>query len=100
MNASVKPEQFEDPMWRIHNLYTIVDKHGQRMPFRPNWAQTDFLENMHHRNLILKARQLGFTTLMGIVQLDDCIFSKDTRAAIIAHRLDDAKVIFRDKVKF
>lgn len=100
MTAKVKPEQFEDPMWRIHNLYTIIDKYGQRQPFRPNRAQEDFLQHMHHRNVILKARQLGFTTLMGIVQLDDCLFSPDTRAAIIAHRLDDAKVIFRDKVKF
>ena len=34
------------------------------------------------------------------VHLDACLFSPHTRAGVIAHRLDDAKVIFRDKVRF
>jgi hypothetical protein len=87
-------------MWRIHNLYSITGKDGKIQRFTPNWAQVEFLSNMHQRNVILKARQLGFTTLMSIVELDDCLFTPNTKAAIIAHRLDDAKVIFRDKVKF
>lgn len=98
--VEVKQDQFLDPMWRIHNLYKITNKAGKVEKFSPNWAQEDFLRNMHSRSVILKARQLGFTTLMAIVELDDCIFTPNTRAAIIAHRLDDAKVIFRDKVKF
>jgi putative nucleotidyltransferase with HDIG domain len=32
--------------------------------------------------------------------LDACLFAPHTRAGVIAHRLDDAKVIFRDKVRF
>src|SRR5262245_11257612 len=32
--------------------------------------------------------------------LDACLFNSNIRAGTIAHRLDDAKVIFRDKVKF
>ncbi|TBG78612.1 terminase [Rhizobium leguminosarum] len=51
-------------------------------------------------NIILKARQLGFTTLCCLIYLDACIFTPNTRAGVIAHKLDDAKVIFRDKVKF
>lgn len=100
MNIQVNEDQFLDPLWRIHNLYTIIDKSGKVIPFRPNWAQQYLLENFHNRNLILKARQLGFTTLMAIVQTDACVFMPNIRAAIIAHRMDDAKTIFRDKVKF
>jgi hypothetical protein len=102
MNAVTKlnPDQFLDPRWRIANLYRITDKSGAIVPFRPNWAQQELLDQMHNRNLVLKARQLGITTLMALVELDACIFTPNTRAAIIAHRLDDAKVIFRDKVKF
>lgn len=100
MSAQVKAEQFLDPIWRLNNLYTIVDKNGRTIPFRPNWAQQELLEGFHRRNLILKARQLGMTTLMCLVQLDDCIFTPNTRAALIAHKLDDAKRIFRDKVKY
>lgn len=99
-DVSFNADQFLDPIWRLNNLYTIIDKDGKAIPFRPNWAQNELLEGFHTRNLILKARQLGMTTLMCLVQLDDCIFTPNTRAALIAHKLDDAKRIFRDKVKF
>lgn len=98
--AEIKADQFFDPVWRINNLYTIIDKNGKSVPFRPWDEQQEFLKEIHSRNLILKCRQRGFTTLMCIVQLDDCMFSPNTRAAVIAHKLDDAKVIFRDKVKY
>lgn len=100
IQASVNPDQYLDPIWRINNLYTITDKHSRRVPFRPWDEQQEFLTNFHTRNLILKCRQRGMTTLMCIVQLDDCIFTPNIRAAVIAHKLDDAKIIFRDKVKF
>jgi hypothetical protein len=32
------------------------------IPFTPNAAQMKLYENLHTRNNILKARQLGFTT--------------------------------------
>lgn len=100
MTATLSPDQFLDPIWRINNLYTCLDKSGKAVPFRLWDEQREFLSNIHSRNDILKCRQRGFTTLMCIVQLDDCLFTPNTRAAVIAHRFDDAKVIFRDKVKF
>ncbi len=93
-------DQFLDPRWRLSNLYTIIDKDGAIVPFRPNSSQLEFLDNIHTRNIILKARQLGFTTFCSLIYLDACIFTPATRAAVIAHKLDDAKVIFRDKIKF
>lgn len=97
---AVSPDQFLDPRWRLSNLYTIVDETSARVPFRPNTAQLQFLDELHSANIILKARQLGFTTLCCLIYLDACIFKPDTRSGIIAHKLDDAKVIFRDKIKF
>lgn len=88
------------PKWRLSNLYTIVDEAGRRLPFRPNDAQLQFLDDLHSTNIILKARQLGFTTLCCLVYLDACLFRPNTSAGVIAHRLDDAKAIFRNKVKF
>src|SRR5262249_52774175 len=35
-----------------------------------------------------------------IFMLDACLFNSNIRAGTIAHRLEDAKVIFRDKIKF
>src|SRR5687767_6869830 len=92
--------QFLDPRWRLSNLYTIIDKAGRQVPFRPNDAQLAFLEQLHSANIILKARQLGFTTLCCLIYLDACVFTPNTRAGVIAHKLDDAKVIFRDKIKY
>lgn len=94
-----------DPMWRISNLYKIIikgdgDEEGLVIQFKPNRAQRRFIERLHHRNLILKARQLGFTTLIAIVWLDHALFNANSRCGIIAQDRDAAKVIFRDKVKF
>lgn len=86
--------------WRLSNLYYITDKEGKKVRFEPNWAQLDFLENCHNLNLILKVRQLGFTTLSCIIALDLALFNSNIRAGIICHSLDDANKIFRDKVKF
>lgn len=94
--------------WRIFSgqLYKIMVKaegdegQGFVMPFFPNPNQRRFLRRMHNRNVILKARQLGFTTLAAILYLDHAMFNGDQRCGIIAHSLDDAEVIFRDKVKF
>jgi hypothetical protein len=93
-------EQWSDPVWRLHNLYWIVDKGGQKVRFTPNDAQLTLINSMHGKDIILKARQMGFTTLCCIVGLDECLFNKDWRAAIIAHKLDDAKGIFETKVKY
>lgn len=99
-SASLTSEQFKDPRWRLCNLYTITDKSGHKIKFEPNGAQIKFLDECHSLNIILKARQLGFTTLCSLIYLDACLFTPNTRAGIIAHKLDDAKVIFRDKIKF
>src|SRR5829696_1679623 len=96
----VRQDQFLDPRWRLSNLYWITDKAGRAVPFVPNTAQLKFLDEVHTLNLILKARQLGFTTLCCLIYLDACLFTPHTRAGVIAHRLDDAKVIFRDKIRF
>lgn len=94
-----------DPMWRISNLYKIIIKGDDGeddlvVQFKPNRAQLRFVERLWHRNVILKARQLGFTTLVCIVWLDHALFNNNVRCGIIAQDREAAEVIFRDKVKF
>jgi len=93
-------EAMHDPRWRLENLYTIQNKQGNRVPFKPNAAQNAYLDGCTHSDLILKARQLGMTTLMCIIGLDEALFKEDWRVAIIAHTLNDATEIFETKVKF
>lgn len=90
----------KDKMWRLHNLYWIKNKLGKRVKFRPNKSQLKFLKERHGRDIILKARQRGFTTLIQIDMLDDCIFLSDFNAGVIAHTRDDAQAFFKDKIKY
>jgi hypothetical protein len=92
--------QFSDPVWRLSNLYWITDKDGQRVKFTPNDAQVEYIQSASREDLILKARQLGFTTLMCLIGLDEAIFLNDHRVVIIAHTLNDANEIFDSKVKY
>lgn len=97
-----------DPMWRICSgqLYKIMIKDEtledglKVVPFRPNRAQKRFIRRLWFRNLILKARQLGFTTLISILWLDHALWNPNQRCGIIAHDREAAATIFRDKVKF
>ena len=100
-----------DPYWRVFSgcLYKImikgdddedVEAESYVVPFKPNAAQKKFIDRLWHRNIILKARQLGFTTLIAILWLDHALFNADQRCGIIAQDKNAAEVIFRDKVKF
>lgn len=95
-----------DPMWRISHLYKIMikseddDDEGLVITFKPNSAQLRFIKRLWHRNIILKARQLGFTTLIAIMWLDHALFNANSRCAIVAQDREAAEAIFKDKVKF
>jgi hypothetical protein len=65
-----------------------------------NWAQKELYDNLHNFDIILKARQLGITTFFSIYLLDKVLWGENVQAGIIAHTLDDASNIFRDKLKY
>ena len=93
-------EQLTDQQWRLNNLYHIVDKNGQRVLFKPNRAQSMFMREMHFNNVILKARQLGFSTFIQIYMLDIALFHPNTACGVIAHTLTDAEKLFATKLKY
>lgn len=92
-------ERLSDPYWRINNLYYIVDKYGQKIRFKLNWAQEELYHDMWYCNVILKARQLGMSTFISLLFLDRTLFNPNQSAGIIAHTLEDAQQLFR-RVKF
>lgn len=65
-----------------------------------NWAQKELYDNLHNFDIVLKARQLGITTFFSIYLLDKVLWGENVQAGIIAHTLDDASNIFRDKLKY
>lgn len=93
-------DKLGDPWWRICNLYYITNEKGEKVKFVPNWAQEDLYRNMWYLNIILKARQLGFTTFIQIFMLDRAIFNSNTRCGVIAQGQKEAETFFRDKIKY
>jgi len=94
------PEQLSDPLWRLNNLYSIVDANGLKVRMRLKPQQLHVYQNMWFLNVILKARQIGFTTFIQLFMLDRCLFNANTRAGVIAHTVEDAATFFDSKIKF
>lgn len=75
----------------LHKFY-IKDKKARKSLFIPNRAQRDYLKNRTGRDYILKARQLGFTTLEQLRKLRKVLLNTNTTVATVAHersKLDD-----------
>ena len=89
-----------DRRWRLENLYHIVNEHGQDVLFKLRMAQADFIQSFHTYNIVLKARQLGFTTLIDLLGLDMAIFTPNFRFVVIAETKDKAADIFNNKIVY
>ena len=79
----------------MNNLYRIIDKDGNSVPFRLNTIQQEVLDTLHTRNLILKARQLGMSTFAVIYLLDEALFNENTSCGIVSYSLEHAQHIFK-----
>lgn len=91
--------RLSDRFWRLNNLYYIIDKRGQKIKFKMNWAQQAIYDDLWYLNIILKARQLGITTFITIMLLDVALFNSHISCGIISDTEESAKYIFR-KIKF
>ena len=92
-------ENIHDKKWRIQNLYKIKNKAGEIIPFKPNIHQEEVFDQLYKHNkstaIILKARQLGFSTL-GIIDIfDDCIWNTNQNCVILAHNKETLEKLFR-----
>lgn len=89
-----------DKDWRVNHLYKIKDKHSNLLTFKRNRAQEHFNLHKHTRNIILKARRLGFTTFECIDSLDDVLWTPNFNMLFLSYDADSAIEIFDDKVKY
>jgi hypothetical protein len=78
---------FTSPLYRLNTLYRIINRDGKDIPFK--------LNDLHTRNLILKARQLGMSTFSVIHLLDQCIWTPNLSAGIVSYSLEHAQHIFK-----
>ena len=89
------------PYERINNLYRIRPKRpvpGERSRlqfFKFNKSQEYIWKNRSNRDLILKPRQAGITTMSCIRALDRCLWEDGINTAIMAHVLPNVRIYFR-----
>lgn len=103
--AAELKRRLSDPEWRIANLYKIIVKGsdgetGLVQQFKPNRAQRRFISRLHHRNIILKARQLGFTTFTQAELFGDCHLYPLRQALVVSHRAPLTETIFQMSRRF
>jgi len=82
-------------IWRLNNLYRIVDKSGNSIPFKLNAVQEVVARDNHKRKIILKARQLGMSTYAVLDLLDDVLFNDNRAAGIVSYSLEHATHIYK-----
>lgn len=93
-------------LWRIQNLYFIVNEDGEKVEFNPNYIQNEinnalFLSNdWYLRHIILKYRQGWVSTLFTIILLDEFLWWwENVYNVIIAHERKLLISLFK-KIRF
>ena len=93
-----------DPVWRLCHLYEVKDAEtGRMVRFVPTPEQMEIIEAVHVRGerniLILKARQLGMSTVINLILADEAIWSAGYQGSIVDQTQGDATLKLRHKVK-
>jgi hypothetical protein len=82
----------------IETSFPIVSKKAEEVPFVLNKAQLMFLNNMTGRDIILKARQEGFSSLILALFTYDFLFKPNSTSVSISYEAGAAEKLL-DKVK-
>ena len=88
----------EPATWReclMNALLKIRAKNGRLRNLALNLAQQDLERTSTHRNIVLKARQLGVTTYVAARFFINCITREGTLSVQVAHDQRSAEEIFR-----
>lgn len=74
----------------IQDNYRIINKQQERVPFNLNPVQAKFVEQASGRDIILKARQQGFSSFILAAFATDFILKPDTHSVVVADDSDNA----------
>lgn len=84
----------------IENRFKIVNKENKAVPFILNKIQNKYLlEDYSGRDVILKARQQGFSSIILAIFTVDFLLKENSRSVIMADISDNASELL-DRVKF
>lgn len=96
-DTEVLEKYLPSKLWRLNNLYTIINKDGQQIPFIMNPSQHKaYSESLSHpRLLILKSRQQGISTFYLLSFLDDCLFNPNFSIGLMANGAAEATTLLQ-----
>jgi hypothetical protein len=101
-----RPELLSDPVWRIGNLYfcSTDDVNEPVVQFVPKDPQClllyDLFVDKWRRHCVLKARRIGFSTLICILGADHVFFNRDTMFNMVSLDEGKAQELLDGKIKF
>jgi len=80
----------KDQKWRLNNFYCIIPEtpvDGKTIiPFKLREAQEELLDVMHPRIIVAKCRKVGYSTLLALMCLDNCLFNKNYKASVLDYK--------------
>ena len=91
---STKEEILSDPKKHIENYMLIQNKSREMVPFIFNPVQNHFHQAKKHRNIILKARQLGFSTYILANMLYEALTFPNTVCVCVSHEEKATRRLF------
>lgn len=83
----------------IESRFSIIDKQGQEVPFILNAPQKQFTAKATGKDILLKARQEGFSSEVEGIFTADFILDANSNSVVIADITDNA-IGLLDKVKY
>lgn len=75
----------------IEDELTIIDKTGTEVPFKLNPIQDKFVQEATGKDIILKARQQGFSSFILGAFTKDFIYKENSLSVVIADLADNSQ---------
>ena len=104
--VNIPKQEFEQTylkskLWRLNNIYKVINKDGEPVVFRMNYAQHRVYAatRKHARVVILKSRQQGISTFWLVSFFDDAVFCPFLTLGLMAQGNDEATTLL-ERVKF
>lgn len=82
----------------IEDNFRIINKQGEEVQFTPNEVQARYAEEATGKDIILKARQQGFSSLILAIFTTDFILKQNSRSVVVADIDENAEELL-DRVK-
>lgn len=90
MARRIDEANFLEPIWYIETFLWVRSKNKKIVPFYLNPVQRHYMARRTKRDIVLKGRQHGFSTLKLAEYLHDTITNEATHTKIVAHKREAA----------